>query len=195
MEVFMMREKDGRSKGCAFVRFYTKHAADAACATLNGTMSLPGAARALVVKYADASEPRGSPMAIPQHGGRASYGHKPPMPAPPHMMGAASYSPAMSMPMGDQQWMGMATSPNAILASSPPGAVPMQLGMQCARTNVWTRGLVQARANAAHTYARPHTHARTSTHARTRAHAHGRARRTPCACSHAILDCLCAHAH
>jgi len=131
MEVFMMREKDGRSKGCAFVRFYTKHAADAACATLNGTMSLPGAARALVVKYADASEPRGSPMAIPQHGGRASYGHKPPMPAPPHMMGAASYSPAMSMPMGDQQWMGMATSPNAILASSPPGAVPMQLGMQC----------------------------------------------------------------
>merc|ERR1740115_136591 len=58
MEVFMMREKDGRSKGCAFIRYFDRRAADAACATLHGSMALPGAARALVVKYADPSEPR-----------------------------------------------------------------------------------------------------------------------------------------
>ena len=62
MEVFMMREKDGRSKGCAFVRFHTKEAANAACLALNGTLALPGAGRNLVVKYADASEPRNGRM-------------------------------------------------------------------------------------------------------------------------------------
>merc|ERR1719424_1522497 len=58
MEVFMMREKDGRSKGCAFIRYFDRRAAAAACVTLHGSMALPGAARALVVKYADPSEPR-----------------------------------------------------------------------------------------------------------------------------------------
>lgn len=77
MEVFMMREKDGRSKGCAFVRFFSKPAADAACATLNGSMSLPGATRALVVKYADPpSEPRMQRQAQQaQSGARAGGGY------------------------------------------------------------------------------------------------------------------------
>jgi len=58
MEVFMMREKDGRSKGCAFVRFYSREDATQACMQLNGSLMLPGAARNLVVKFAEASEPR-----------------------------------------------------------------------------------------------------------------------------------------
>ena len=58
-QVFMMREKDGRSKGCAFVRYYSREAAMAACHALNGTMALTGAARNLVVKYAhSSSQPR-----------------------------------------------------------------------------------------------------------------------------------------
>mmetsp|Transcript_2353 Transcript_2353/g.6407 ORF Transcript_2353/g.6407 Transcript_2353/m.6407 type:complete len:442 (-) Transcript_2353:459-1784(-) len=61
MEVFLMREKDGKSKGCAFVRYYSQHAANMACATLNGTMALPGCARTLVVKYADADSRPGRP--------------------------------------------------------------------------------------------------------------------------------------
>eukprot|EP00962_Isochrysis_galbana_P010521 scaffold2908_cov105-Isochrysis_galbana.AAC.5 len=61
MEVFLMREKDGKSKGCAFVRYHTRQAALMACAALNGTMALPGCARTLVVKYADADARAGRP--------------------------------------------------------------------------------------------------------------------------------------
>ena len=80
-ELFMMREKDGRSKGCAFVRFYSKHAADAAVATRNGMTTLPGATRALVVKYANpVSEPR-----IPQRGSQQLH--------PGARVGGGYYSP------------------------------------------------------------------------------------------------------
>ena len=74
----MMRDKDGKSKGCAFVRFAQRGGADAACATLNGTLSLPGAARPMVVKYANPSEPRGK--------SNPNYGYPqqvPPAPRPP----------------------------------------------------------------------------------------------------------------
>ena len=70
----MMRDKDGKSKGCAFVRFAQRGGADAACATLNGTLSLPGAARPMVVKYANPSEPRGK--------SNPNYGHPQQVPRP-----------------------------------------------------------------------------------------------------------------
>ena len=71
----MMRDKDGKSKGCAFVRFAQRGGADAACATLNGTLSLPGAARPMVVKYANPSEPRGK--------SNPNYGYPQQVPRPP----------------------------------------------------------------------------------------------------------------
>ena len=91
----MMRDKDGKSKGCAFVRFAQRGGADAACATLNGTLSLPGAARPMVVKYANPSEPRGKsnpnygypqqaplaprpPAALDVPAPRPPFGHLPP---------------------------------------------------------------------------------------------------------------------
>ena len=82
----MMRDKDGKSKGCAFVRFAQRGGADAACATLNGTLSLPGAARPMVVKYANPSEPRGKSnpnYGYPQQVPPASPPVRPPPPPPP----------------------------------------------------------------------------------------------------------------
>ena len=58
IKVFMMKEHNGRSKECQFIRFDSRAATDMACATINGSMSLSGAMRALVVEYADPPEPR-----------------------------------------------------------------------------------------------------------------------------------------
>jgi len=120
MEVFMMREKDGRSKGCAFVRFYNKHHADAACNALNGTMSLPGAARALVVKYADPTEPRASRASPLSHSPPRGYFPKQPLMHPPQMC-----LPAAASSMGHEAaWMGMgANAPSASFMQ------PQMLGM------------------------------------------------------------------
>jgi RNA recognition motif-containing protein len=84
----MMRDKDGKSKGCAFVRFAQRGGADAACATLNGTLSLPGAARPMVVKYANPSEPRGK--SNPNYG----YPQQAPLaPRPPAALDAPASPP------------------------------------------------------------------------------------------------------
>jgi len=57
LSFFRFFVQDGRSKGCAFVRYHTQHAAALACATLNNSKALPGCARALVVKFAEAEPP------------------------------------------------------------------------------------------------------------------------------------------
>jgi CUG-BP- and ETR3-like factor len=91
-QVFLMREKDGRSKGCAFVRYYSQQDADRACETLHNTVALPGCLRALVVKYAD-SEPRASKQQ-PSHGAVPGYY---PLQAP---AGSQRF-------LGESQWVGM----------------------------------------------------------------------------------------
>lgn len=105
-----MREKDGKSKGCAFVRYHSQHAADMACAALNGTMALPGCVRALVVKYAD-TEPRSrqqSPNSVvhmfpPGMGGDWMAGAMMmPMAAPALVPGMV---PMMGSPLGGQPFV------------------------------------------------------------------------------------------
>ena len=140
----MMREKDGRSKGCAFVRYYSREAANAACATLNGTMALPGAARHLVVKYADAVEARGGRGGMggggrgaPQAdmGGGMLFGS--PMGGQPGYVQAPQmsyqrYVPAQQMGGGQQMMLGnqmVQMVPAGQVGMTPMGMVPMQ---QCA---------------------------------------------------------------
>ena len=136
-EVFMMREKDGRSKGCAFIRYYTQEAANQACMQLHGTFALPGAARQMVVKFAEPFEPRnphraaaaagtyGGQMSPPGGVGRygdaagaaGGGGQMGQMTLPPHMGGGvhgmSSYgiAPYGMAPMGlgadGGQWMAM----------------------------------------------------------------------------------------
>merc|ERR1740124_744932 len=141
MEVFMMREKDGRSKSCAFIRYFERRAADAACVTLHGSMALPGAARALVVKYADPSEPRTnsrSSSAASQSPTMLAQSATPsPMGSPPMMQGMQGM-PMQPMPSGMQggEWqqmqqlglMGLSLPPNMGGAMMAPGS-PLQMGM------------------------------------------------------------------
>jgi len=130
MEVFMMREKDGRSKGCAFVRFYTRHHADAACAALNGTMTLPGAARALVVKYADASEPRAPRMAASPVSPTGAGGGDPRYFAQ-HVMAGGGSGYGGGMQVAESSWMGVAAPApaGAMMAPTAPNSNMQMLGM------------------------------------------------------------------
>ena len=147
----MMREKDGRSKGCAFVRYYSKEAANQACLQLNGSLILPGAARNLVVKFAEPSEPRnrqGAPaaMAAVQHVGvRYGQGNTPHSGhgMPSHMAGGVAhaaaaagggFSPRSSMSLAEGgHWMAMqaATQGRAQMMAQQGGGLvsPQMVGM------------------------------------------------------------------
>lgn len=134
----MMKEKDGRSKGCAFIRFAQKYSADMAAINLNGTMSFAGAVRALVVKYADLPEPRASRSnpnptgyvaeQTPQPMHPLPYSHcSPPQMSEPHwMIGAAPpASPGGGMHGQMMGGMRMAMMQNMV---APVGVAPVMVG-------------------------------------------------------------------
>ncbi|GMH50716.1 hypothetical protein TL16_g00846 [Triparma laevis f. inornata] len=52
-EVFVLRDKSGISKGCAFLKFVSRSAASLAITTLHQTVMMEGMAKKLIVKYAD----------------------------------------------------------------------------------------------------------------------------------------------
>jgi CUG-BP- and ETR3-like factor len=57
-EVHMIRNADGSSKCAAFLRFVTREAAAAAIEKLSNNVSMEGAARPLIVKFADSKRQR-----------------------------------------------------------------------------------------------------------------------------------------
>lgn len=86
-ELTILRDQNGNSKGCAFVK-YTQHSeAQAAINNLHGSQTMPGASSSLVVKFADTEKERQlrrmqqmagplgllSPMAISQLGAYGVY--------------------------------------------------------------------------------------------------------------------------
>ncbi|XP_074661476.1 CUGBP Elav-like family member 4 [Tubulanus polymorphus] len=57
-ECTILRDQNGNSKGCAFVKFSSHNEAQAAINALHGSQTMPGASSSLVVKFADTEKER-----------------------------------------------------------------------------------------------------------------------------------------
>ncbi|CAE1146043.1 CUGBP [Acanthosepion pharaonis] len=57
-ECTILRDQNGNSKGCAFVKFSTHAEAQSAINALHGSQTMPGASSSLVVKFADTEKER-----------------------------------------------------------------------------------------------------------------------------------------
>jgi len=57
-ECTILRDQNGNSKGCAFVKFSSHSEAQAAINSLHGSQTMPGASSSLVVKFADTEKDR-----------------------------------------------------------------------------------------------------------------------------------------
>ncbi|CAH1788250.1 unnamed protein product, partial [Owenia fusiformis] len=88
-ECTILRDQNGNSKGCAFVKYSGHTEAQAAVNALHGSQTMPGASSSLVVKFADTEKERQlrrlqqmagplgvlSPFALTQYGaGSTAYG-------------------------------------------------------------------------------------------------------------------------
>ncbi|ELT93212.1 hypothetical protein CAPTEDRAFT_183838 [Capitella teleta] len=135
-ECTILRDQNGNSKGCAFVKFTTHADAQAAINALHGSQTMPGASSSLVVKFADTEKERQlrkmqqmtgplgllSPFALSQFGTYGAYTQQQLVQQQAALMAAAaaqgSYSinPTMS----------------ALTASQVPHALAMQNGLSTA---------------------------------------------------------------
>lgn len=108
-EIYMIRNADGSSKCAAFLRFVKRESAVAAIDNLNNNIMMEGAARPLIVKFADNKHqrqqrqirnirrqemmtvmaPTGYPTYPPPH----HHGATPPMPMPSHHQGGPPQYP------------------------------------------------------------------------------------------------------
>ncbi|KAF5406371.1 CUG-BP-and ETR3 factor [Paragonimus heterotremus] len=57
-ECTILRDQNGNSKGCAFVKFSTQQEAQSAILALHGSQTMPGASSSIVVKFADSEKER-----------------------------------------------------------------------------------------------------------------------------------------
>jgi len=53
LEIYIIRNSDGTNKGCAFLKYGSKQSAADAIQALNGAINVEGAARSMIVKFAD----------------------------------------------------------------------------------------------------------------------------------------------
>lgn len=120
-EIHLIRNNDGTSKCAAFLRFVERESAEKAIEELHNQYTMEGAARALIVKFADNKQqkrqrhfknmrrhemmmmmgaypgyPPVPPMVMPGHPGGAAY--PPPPYGPPSAYGAPGMSPPVSAP-------------------------------------------------------------------------------------------------
>ena len=131
-EIYMIRNADGSSKCAAFLRFVKRESAVRAIENLNGNIMMEGAARPLIVKFADNKHQRqqrqmrnvrrhemmaamgpvgytGYPPHVPHpmtmhHGHPGAAPQYPPM-QPPQQYGAAGYGPAGQHPPPPHPYM------------------------------------------------------------------------------------------
>ncbi|CAL8068269.1 unnamed protein product [Calicophoron daubneyi] len=57
-ECTILRDQNGNSKGCAFVKFSSQQEAQSAILALHGSQTMPGASSSIVVKFADSEKER-----------------------------------------------------------------------------------------------------------------------------------------
>ncbi|XP_076444774.1 CUGBP Elav-like family member 3-A isoform X8 [Babylonia areolata] len=112
-ECTILRDQNGNSKGCAFVKFSTHSEAQAAINALHGSQTMPGASSSLVVKFADTEKERQlrrmqqmagplgllNPFALNQIGGTATaYGAFPQVEQPYELSRMGSFD-SLSQPV------------------------------------------------------------------------------------------------
>lgn len=97
-EVFLLKDNTGRSKRSCFAKFYSRKAADACMAALNGNITDKNALKPLVIRYADKpnSSAPGSSFGLPPGYPPSSYGPVPtrsPVFPPGSVKTSAAYGP------------------------------------------------------------------------------------------------------
>ncbi|KAH8959358.1 hypothetical protein BDL97_06G074200 [Sphagnum fallax] len=127
-DVYIMRDEQKQSRGCAFIKYPQREMAQAAINALNGLYTMPGCDQPLAVRFADPKRPKGvdaSRVGGPGFGGPGfspQLGQVPgglrTMPQPQVGYSAAQGSPMGWRPMGGP---GLGTPPQA--GPSPYGAL------------------------------------------------------------------------
>ena len=107
-EIYIIRDQDGASKGCAFLKFKNRSSALAAIRELNDKYTMEGAPRPLIVKFADNKRPQRKRDERVGSSGR----------------GRAESAPAMAGPYGQQQWAQVTLAPRFYAAGGAVQASP-----------------------------------------------------------------------
>jgi RNA recognition motif-containing protein len=58
-DVYIMRDEQKQSRGCAFIKYPLREMAQAAINALNGNYTMPGCDQPLAVRFADPKRPKG----------------------------------------------------------------------------------------------------------------------------------------
>jgi len=58
-DVYIMRDEQKQSRGCAFIKYPQREMAQAAINALNGLYTMPGCDQPLAVRFADPKRPKG----------------------------------------------------------------------------------------------------------------------------------------
>eukprot|EP01105_Mastigella_eilhardi_P009807 TRINITY_DN2295_c0_g2_i1.p1 TRINITY_DN2295_c0_g2~~TRINITY_DN2295_c0_g2_i1.p1 ORF type:complete len:559 (-),score=90.03 TRINITY_DN2295_c0_g2_i1:87-1763(-) len=161
LEVILLRENDGRCKGCGFVKYLTRYEADAAIQALHGRYRIEGGPAPMVVKYADSQrekdERRGAPSmsppsSMPMYPPAYGYGD-----VNAYQLQAAAaymspYAPPMMPMIGDQSGSASSSSPYAgTYAGSASSVYPASAGYNYG----YYHGRATAPSGATTTYASP----------------------------------------
>ncbi|CAM6129183.1 unnamed protein product [Calypogeia fissa] len=135
-DVYIMRDEQKQSRGCAFIKYPTREMATAAISALNGIYVMPGCDQPLAVRFADPKRPKGGDTRVggPGFGGPAfnsragAVGNRP-APAPIGQMGGRGppmgWRPMGGPGMGPQAQMG----PTAYGGSMGPRGGPGNAAM------------------------------------------------------------------
>lgn len=127
-ECTILRDQNGNSKGCAFVKFTNHTEAQSAISALHGSQTMPGASSSLVVKFADTEKERQlrrmqqmtgplgllNPFAISQLGAYGAYAQIPQQQAALMAAAQGAYLAGPVTTLGHIPQVGALATPNGI---------------------------------------------------------------------------------